>query len=142
MQQTQPQTQEIPVKVYRAAERVTIAAPMPGLEPQDIKVTVQANGPLMLHGELRGMLKGENDVLMDEWTPGPYHREVDLKQGVDGPTANVTYNNGVLVVVLPLAGKTTPAELSLGRVSATQGETVGHQGQDMQPPGSGQNRAS
>jgi HSP20 family protein len=134
MTQTHTQMQEIPVKVYRASERVTIAAPMPGLEPQDISVQVQDNGQLVLHGDLRGTLKGDKDVVVDEWTPGPYHREFDLREPVDGPTANVTYNNGVLVVVLPLAKKTRAAELHLDRVSATQGETIGNQGQELQPP--------
>jgi HSP20 family protein len=128
--QEQAQMQEIPVKVYRAEERVTIAAPMPGLEPQDIHVEVTEAGSLMLHGDLRGTLKGEKDVLLDEWTPGPYHREVDLEDPVDGESANVTYNNGVVVVVLPFSEQTRAAELELETVSSTQGVRVGNRGKD------------
>ncbi|MGH7621083.1 MAG: hypothetical protein ACREMU_01975 [Gemmatimonadaceae bacterium] len=49
--------QSIPVKVYRGSERVTIAAPMPGLEPQDVTAEVTAHA-LILDGARRGTLKG------------------------------------------------------------------------------------
>lgn len=121
-------SQRIPVKVYRTDERVTVAAPMPGLEPQDINVEVQQGQKVILHGALRGALKGDKAVLLDEWNPGPYHREVQVPDAVDGEMANVTYNNGVVVVVLPVAEQTRPAQLSLDARSATQGERIGNQG--------------
>ncbi|MGH7621084.1 MAG: hypothetical protein ACREMU_01980 [Gemmatimonadaceae bacterium] len=62
--------------------------------------------------------------MMDEWTPGPYHREVPLPD----PMANVTYNNGVVVILLPLTRQTTPAKLTLDAISPTQGERVGNAG--------------
>ena len=40
--------------------------------------------------------------------PGPYCRELTLPLPVDGTMANVTYRNGILVVVLPLADATHP----------------------------------
>ena len=125
--QQQAQMQQIPVKVYRTDERLTVAAPMPGLQPEDITVEV-AEGRLVLHGDLRGVLKDEKDVLADEWNPGPYHREVEVPAGVDGEQANVTYNNGVLVVVLPVTGQTRPAVLNLERIGQAQGQRIGHSG--------------
>jgi HSP20 family protein len=109
------------------------------MEPQDIAVEV-SDGPLVtIHAELRGALKGDKDIVLDEWTAGPYHREIPLPANVDGQRANVTYSNGVLVIALPLAATTTSAELSLGHVSATHGERVGNRGRNMQgdtgPPG-------
>ncbi len=131
MQQHQDEgaaTQEIPLKVYRSDERLTVAAPMPGLMSKDIDVEVRADGRLILHGALRGALKGQNDVLADEWNPGPYHREFALPNAVDGEMANVTYNNGVIVVVMPLAERTTPAHLALQDVNQHQGERAGNEG--------------
>lgn len=40
--QEQPKQQHIPVKVYRTDERLTVAAPMAGLEPENIVVEVTA----------------------------------------------------------------------------------------------------
>lgn len=135
--QQDAEMQEIPVKVYRTDERVVIAVPMPGLEPQDIGVTVEEGGRLRLQGELRGTLKDEKEVLIDEWTPGPYFRELQLPDEVDGPHANLTYNNGVLVVVLPVSEQTTPAQLEMETVTATHGARVGHTGRDAKPASGG-----
>jgi len=55
--QEQVKQQYIPVKVYRTAERLMIAAPMAGLEPENIVVEVTHDGRLILHGDQRAMLK-------------------------------------------------------------------------------------
>ncbi|MBF6599163.1 MAG: Hsp20/alpha crystallin family protein [Dehalococcoidia bacterium] len=127
--------QMIPVKVYRSAERLTIAAPMPGVEPEDIAVGITDDGRIVLHGELRGVLKGDKEVLADEWTPGPYHREYVLPSAVDGAMANVTYGNGVLVVALPLADHTRPAHLLPQHTALARGELLGNSGHPVRPFG-------
>jgi HSP20 family protein len=128
-------TQEIPVKVYRSAERLTLAAPMPGVEPEDITVAITEDGLLVLDGDLRGVLKGDKDVLADEWTPGPYHREYRLPHPVDGAMANVTYGNGVVVVALPLSERTRPARLLPQHTALARGELFGNTGHPVRPFG-------
>jgi len=135
------ESQEIPANVYRSEERVTISAPMPGLEPDNIVVQVSEGPMVTLHADLRGALKGDKEIILDEWTPGPYHREIQLPTNVDGGRANVTYNNGVLVVSLPVADRTTSADLSLNEVSPTQGERVGNRGKNMQGKTGGTKRS-
>jgi len=126
------ESQEIPANIYRSAERVMISAPMPGLEPQNIVVHVSEGPVVTLHAELRGALKGDKEIILDEWTPGPYHRELELPTNVDGQRANVTYNNGVIVVSLPVADRTTAAELMLEQTEPTKGERVGNRGRNME----------
>jgi HSP20 family protein len=116
--------QSVPVKVYRTPELVTVAAPMPGLEPEDIAVEVTPGGALMLRGRLRGALKDAKELLVDEWSVGPYHREITLPAPVDGEGATLTYGNGVLVVALPVAAETRPALLSLREIGPARGERV------------------
>lgn len=123
--------QRIPVKVYRAHERLMVAAPMPGLEPEDIGVEVTQDNKLVLRGQLRGVLKGVKDLLIDEWSVGDYYRELALLASVDGELANVTYGNGVLVVALPLAAKTRPARLSLAITGVARGAHYGRAGREM-----------
>ena len=120
--------QRVHVKVYASADRLTVAAPMPGLEPQDIAVEITPGNQLVLHGNGRGALKNEKLVLRDEWNPGPYCRELTLPSPVDGSMANITYRNGILVVVLPLADETRPAHLGLAAVGPDYGERVGNTG--------------
>jgi HSP20 family protein len=124
--------QEVPANVFSSGQRVTIAAPMPGQEPENISVVVSAGPVVTLHADLRGALKGDKELIRDEWTPGPYHREVELPNHVDGQRANLTYNNGVLVVALPVAERTTPATLTFGQTSGTHGERIGNRGRNLE----------
>lgn len=126
--QEQMKQQRIPVKVYRTNGRLMIAAPMAGLEPENISVEVTADGRLILHGDLRGMLKEVKDLLLDEWSVGVYHRELALPVAVDATCANITYGNGVLMVTLPTSEKMAPARLTLIRQTPTHGQRRGNAG--------------
>jgi HSP20 family protein len=126
--QEQIEPQSIPVKVYRSADRLMIAAPMPGLAPEDITVEITADNAIILDGRLRGMLKGVKDLLIDEWSVGDYHRELPLPDAVDGPSANLTYGNGVLVVAMLIGKQTRPARLALTTVEPGRGMRLGNAG--------------
>lgn len=123
-----PKVQRIPVKMYRTPDRLMVAAPMPGVEPEDILVDVTENRHLLLQAGLRGALKDVKELLLDEWSIGDYYRELELPDAVDGVHANVTYGNGVLVVVLPISQQHTPAVLTLEKTAQDHGEYVGNSG--------------
>jgi HSP20 family protein len=129
------ETQQIPVKIYRSEHRVTVAAPLPGLQAEDITVEVTPQGHRILDGDLRGALKGVKELLVDEWSVGGYHRHLKLPMPVDGQAGNVTYGNGVLVVVLPISDQVRPpARLTLTRTNTGRGERVGSSGQALERP--------
>jgi len=123
-----PKMQQIPVKMFRTSDRLTIAAPMPGVVPADIMVQVTENRHVIMQAELRGALKDVKELLLDEWSVGDYYRELEIPDSVDGEHANVTYGNGVLVVVLPIAQQTVPATLKLEKTAKDFGEYVGNSG--------------
>ncbi len=127
--QEQAKIQQIPVKVYRTEERIMVAAPMPGLQPEDILVEVTGNGHLVLQGDLRGMLKDIKELLMDEWSVGGYYRELPLPVAVDATQANVSYGNGVLVVTLPISETMRPARLAMDTIGPDHGQLAGNSGQ-------------
>jgi HSP20 family protein len=131
--QERQKIQTVPVKVYRSADRITVAAPLPGLQPEDILVTVTEEGHLVIYGEVRGMLKDIKELLVDEWSVGEYHRELELAEPVDGSLANVTYGNGILVVSLPRSTYSTTAVLRLEKVGLDRGEHVGLAGHVEEP---------
>ena len=120
--------QQVPVKVYRSSDRLMVAAPMPGLQPEDILVEITENGHLIMQGDLRGLLKDIKELVLDEWSVGHYYRELPLPDTVDGTLANVTYGNGVLVVAMPISDRTRPANLTLDTVGPAHGEHFGKAG--------------
>ncbi|MGI8423952.1 MAG: Hsp20/alpha crystallin family protein [Chloroflexota bacterium] len=125
------EAQHLPVRVYEGDGRLMVAAPMPGLEPQDISVAVKGDR-VTIHGALRGPHQEDRDPSVAEWAIGPYHRDLTLPQSVDGARANATYGNGVLVLVLPKAprgGRGT--QFTLDVLTPTRGAHVGHAGRDL-----------
>jgi HSP20 family molecular chaperone IbpA len=122
----------LPVRVFRTEDFVTVAAPMPGLHPRDISVEVTPSSRLVVDGrlcsspmegcgDLESGVDSDKEVLADEWSPGPYHRELALPTAVDGQAATVTYGNGILVVALPVSRDVRPAKIAVSAGQATHG---------------------
>lgn len=129
------QPQIVPVRVYQTIDHLILAAPMPGLEPQDISIIIN-NEHITIQSQPRGPCQDERDLLIAEWKFGFYYREVILPQPVNATLTNATYNNGVLVLSMPKMepGKRgVSAEFGLKSISSTQGERVGHSGCMIEP---------
>jgi len=130
--------QTIPLRIYRAPDHVVLVAPMPGLEPQDISVTI-ADNFVSIMGKERGPGQHNRELIVNEWRIGPYFREVSLDQPVNGALTNATYGNGVLVLSMPTMkdGKSdSEAAFELTPVEATRGERIGHIGSEIRPTSS------
>lgn len=133
------ESQRLPVRLYESDGLIMVAAPMPGLEPQDISVKVSGQR-VAIHGNLRGPHQDERYLHTAEWQIGPYHREVALPRSVDPARTNATYGNGVLVLACPKAPADADQaagelDLELTTVEATRGLHVGHAGRDMHVAG-------
>jgi HSP20 family protein len=127
------QMNSLPVRIYQSENQFALAAPIAGLEPGDITVTIE-DKRVMIQGKQRGPRQDDLDLLKAEWSIGPYHREVVLPQNVNGPLANATYGNGVLVITLPklkTGQKAERVEFGLEAINPTRGERVGHSGHDI-----------
>ena len=127
------QPQNVPVRIYQTDNQIMIAAPVPGLEPQNISVAIDGDR-VTIRGEERGPHQHERELLLAEWTVGPYFREVTLPRPVNGTLTNASYGNGVLVLAMPKleSGQSgSGAEFQLEEITATRGERVGHSGRDQ-----------
>jgi len=113
--------QQVPLKVYRTADRLTVAAPMAGMEPTNLTIEITDDGRLLLDGEVRGLLKDVKELLLDEWSVGAYYRDYTLPVSVDGSQAMATYGNGVLVVTFPISERSVPARLTLSNTGTAHG---------------------
>jgi HSP20 family protein len=137
----QPQ-QSIPLQIHQTDKLIVVAAPMPGLEPEDISVVV-AGDKVTLRGDYRGSRQENNDLIVSEWTVGPYYREVVLPAPVNGPLTNAAYGNGVLVLSMPkidAGSQGSYTEFQLKVVVATRGQHVGHTGSDILPTSTEEHR--
>jgi HSP20 family protein len=130
-----PVQQTIPVQLHQADDRLVLATPMPDLEPQDIAVSISGDR-VTIDGAYRGSRQQQPEILVSEWTIGPYYRDLTLPQPVNGVLTNATYGNGVLVLSMPIlepgkqGGETT---FRLEAISGVKGQRVGHTGLALQP---------
>jgi HSP20 family protein len=130
-----PSAQSVPIQLHQTDALIVLAAPMPGLEPQDISVAI-AGDKVTIQGNYRGSRHEKEDILVAEWTVGPYAREIILPQPVNGPLTNATYGNGVLVLAMPKMEEERGdghAEFQIGVVQATLGQRIGHTGSELRP---------
>lgn len=102
--EAQQGAQTIPVNIFESEDTLMIIAPMPGLQQDDVDITVRGNS-LTVEGRERADLKPESGkrYLRHEWRYGPYRRMIELPYAVDAGTAEATFDNGVLTVRLQKA---------------------------------------
>ena len=127
--------QTVPVQLHQAEDRLVLAAPMPGLEPQDIFVAISGS-KVTIGGEYRGSRQDQPEVLVSEWTIGPYYREITLPHPVNGALTNATYGNGVLVLSMPTLApgkQRNSTEFRLETIKSARGQRIGHTSSDIQP---------
>src|SRR5262245_52390945 len=130
-----PQQQTVPVQVHQTDDLLVLAAPMPGLEPQDISICI-SDAQITIRGDYRGSRQDRPEVLISEWTIGPYYRQVVLPEAVNGELANATYGNGVLVLSMPVLESSQQGgvnEFRLEAVNDTYGQHIGHTGSERKP---------
>ncbi len=96
--------QSMPVNIFEAEDLFMIIVPMPGLQEEDIDISVLGNS-LTVEGRERADLKPESGkrYIRHEWRYGPYRRVVELPAVVEADSAEATLGNGVLTVRLQKA---------------------------------------
>lgn len=88
--------QAVPVNVYRTDEAVVVVAPLPAVQPEDVRLTA-TDGSLLIEAELRS--PALKNYLVQEWTYGPYRREAAVPPGY-GNEIQASLANGQLAVRL------------------------------------------
>jgi len=92
------------VDVAENDKEVTIRAEIPGIDPDDLEVTVTGN-QLILSGEKRESTESrEQGYYHSESRYGTFRRSLPLPEGVDTENVDAQYANGVLTIRLKKTG--------------------------------------
>ena len=93
----------IPLDIVRNEDNVTVHATLPGVNPDDIDVTVD-DGVLSIKAETKAdEERKDGDYVVRERRYGKFHRSMRLPENVDADHAEPHYENGVLTIKLPVA---------------------------------------
>lgn len=91
------------IDVERGKNSLILRADMPGVEPKDVKITVD-DGILQISWEHKGQKNEENkNYLRRERRSGVFYRSMALPAGVDPSKIKAKTKHGVLEVPIPLA---------------------------------------
>jgi HSP20 family protein len=103
-----------PVEVSETDEALEVKASLPGVNPEDVEVTV-SNGVLSIkaaHEEKTEEKK--KDFYRREIRYGSFHRALSLPVSVDADKADAKFDNGILLLTLPKAEAVRPKQIKVG----------------------------
>ena len=104
--------------IHETAEGLILEADLPGVPPDQLEVRVEDN-VLYIRGKIRWPNLENGRVLYEELRPGDFYRSFILSDEVDVERITADFEQGVLRLQLPRAGKTRPRKIEV-RTSSGQ----------------------
>ena len=99
--------------VYQTDESLVVKATLPGIKPEEVKVTVTGDH-LTIEGESGAEEeKKEHDYVIRERRVGASRRVIRLPEGLDTEKAEGSFEEGVLTLTIPRAESAKPKSLKI-----------------------------
>jgi HSP20 family protein len=104
----------VPIDVFETEQGYQVRALLPGMQPQDIELTVQQN-TLSLKGEFHPSVQEGQQVtwLVQEIGPGTFERTLTFPKPIDTEKLETSYEHGVLSILVPLTESSRPKRISI-----------------------------
>jgi HSP20 family protein len=116
--------QPMPLDLYATDDEVYLVAAVPGMQPDDLQLTVQRN-TVTLSGKVGDILETDEGKkatwYIQELASGTYQRSVTLPFPVDADRAEAEFTHGILRVVLPKAEAVKPKQIT---IQTSQGQAI------------------
>lgn len=105
----------VPTDVFHAGDKLVIRMDLPGVNPDDVEVTVQES-TLLINGK-RGFPYEADDVrfIRRGTFYGDFTQKVALGKGLDVEQISANYDNGVLELTIPYSAEVQPKRISIQR---------------------------
>ena len=111
----------MPLDVVRHENDVTLRLDVPGIDPEQIEVTVD-RGILTISGK-REEERTENDkFFVRERTMGTFTRRVRLSENLNAEAVEASYDHGVLEVRIPVLEQAKPRKIEVRKVEIHQAD--------------------
>jgi len=102
-----------PVDIMEDKDQVLIAAELPGVKPEDVKITME-NNLLTIRGEKQHKVEENSErVHRYERSYGVFERSFQVPSTVDAERITARYEHGVLHVTLPKVEKAKPRQITV-----------------------------
>ncbi len=104
-------TWRLPVDIYTTPEEVVITASVPGVDPEQVEITLEGD-VLTIKGELPAPLENV-EYVMRERRFGPFSRSLTFNVPLHAEAIEATFERGVLTVVAPKAEAVKPKQIKV-----------------------------
>jgi len=112
----------LPLDVTTDADSVTIEAALPGIEPDDVDITVE-NGTVTISGKTADERTAEEgSYVLQEIRRGNFSRTVTLPSGLEPDKAKATFENGILRLEIPKAEQLKPRRIKISPMTDGNGQ--------------------
>jgi HSP20 family protein len=104
---------EVPTEVFHTDNNLVIRMDLPGVDPQEVEVTVQEN-VLLINGTRRFPFEAEEIRFVRRGTfYGDFTQRVSLGKGLNVEAIKAGYDNGVLQLTIPYSEEVQPKKISI-----------------------------
>ncbi len=104
---------ELTVDVYNTDSEFCVQAPIAGVTPEDIEITIE-NEMLLIKGERKKPeANKEKDYFYQECYWGPFSRQIILPENIDTQRVKSSLEKGILTIKIPRAKKTKKKKVSI-----------------------------
>jgi len=102
-----------PVDVFEEADSIRISAEIPGVRPEDLKISLEGN-LLTIHGSKEQEAEAKTErVHRYERTYGAFERSFTLPASVEPNDIKANYDHGVLTITLPKSERAKPRQIDV-----------------------------
>ncbi len=104
----------MPIDAYRQDGKFVVQLDLPGVDVDSIDLTVERN-VLNVRAERRAPQDSDAERIIGERTYGTFSRQLFLGETLDVDQLTAQYNDGVLVIEIPVAEQEKARKISIGR---------------------------
>lgn len=92
----------MPMEAFRHGDQFFVALDLPGVDPNDVDVTVERN-VVSIRARRRPARQEGDEVLVDERYQGEFTRQLFLGENLDPTKISAGFDRGVLTLAIPVA---------------------------------------
>jgi HSP20 family protein len=104
----------MPLDAYRHGDTYVVSVDLPGFDADTIDVTSDKD-VLTIKAERSWHPVEGDEVVVAERTYGQFFRQLFLGDGLDTENIHATYDNGVLMITIPLSERAKPRKVEIAR---------------------------
>lgn len=107
----------MPTEAFRRADTFIVMIDVPGIDTDDIQVTVERN-VVNVQATRTSPRQDGDELLVDERAHGKFSRQFFLGDNLDAGKLSADLERGVLTLTIPVAEQSKPRQVQIGSTSA------------------------